>query len=119
AEEHGWTLITLWMGGCVYAPDAQVSPECDAWSAQARHYIERIDPDAVVLNSTFLTPERTEIVTPGLEDTLADLTGAGVDVIAVRDLPRMPLHQADCVRDRGRPAPGRPRLRAAPARGAD
>ena len=105
AEEHGWTLITLWMGGCVYAPDAQVSPECDAWSAQARHYIERIDPDAVVLNSTFLTPERTEIVTPGLEDTLADLTGAGVDVIAVRDLPRMPLHQADCVRDRGPDAP--------------
>src|SRR5699024_2780745 len=72
---------------------------------QARHYIERIDPDAVVLNSTFLTPERTVIVTPSLEDTLADLTSAGVAVIAGRDLLRRLLHQADCVADRVQEAP--------------
>src|SRR5699024_6681287 len=98
-------VITLWMGGCVYAPDAQVSPECDARSAQARHYIERSDHDAVVLNSTVLTPERTEIVTPCLEDTHADHTCASLEVIAQRDLPRMLLHQAACVRDRGPVAP--------------
>src|SRR5699024_12869675 len=56
-------------------------------------------------NPPSVTPDRTDTVTPCLEDTLADLTGAGVDVIAVRDLPRMPLHQADCVLDRGPDAP--------------
>lgn len=101
AKENGWTLITLWKGGCVYAPDAQVSAECDAWSALAHTYIDRVAPDAVVLNSTFLTPERTEVVAPGLEATLPELTAGGTEVIAVRDLPRMPLNQADCVRDQG------------------
>src|SRR5699024_11640526 len=44
-------------------------------------------------------PDRTKTVTPGLNTTLA--APAGTDVIAVRDLPRMPLHQADCVSERG------------------
>lgn len=44
AEENGWTLITLWKGGCLYAPDAQVSEECDAWGAKAQTYLERISP---------------------------------------------------------------------------
>ncbi|GAA4522089.1 acyltransferase family protein [Brachybacterium paraconglomeratum] len=105
AKKNGWTLITLWKGGCVYAPDAQVSPECDDWSKAARTYIERVSPDAVVLHSTFLTPERKEVVTPGLEATLSDLTGAGTEVMAVRDMPRMPLNQADCVRERGEDSP--------------
>lgn len=105
AEKHGWTLITLWKGGCVYAPDAEVSPECDAWSATARAYIERVAPDAVVLSSTFLTPDREEVIAPGLDATLPDLTAAGIDVIALRDMPRMELHQAECVGEKGEDSP--------------
>lgn len=105
AEENGWTLITLWKGGCLYAPDAQVSEECDAWSAKARAYIERVSPDAVAVHSTFLTPERAEVITPGLETTLTDLTAAGIEVIALRDMPRMDLHQGECVREKGEDSP--------------
>ncbi|MEE1650841.1 acyltransferase family protein [Brachybacterium sp. J144] len=101
AQENGWTLITLWKGGCVYAPDAEVSPDCDAWSAQAREYIERVSPDAVLVHSTFLSPELEETVTPGMETTLPDLTAAGIEVIALRDQPRLAVEPVPCTEEKG------------------
>lgn len=59
----------------------------------------------MVVHSTFLTPERAEVITPGLDATLPDLTAAGIDVIALRDMPRTDLHQGECIREKGEDSP--------------
>ena len=65
AEENGWTLITLGRR-LPLRPDAQVSEECDAWGAKAQTYLLADLPrTAVVVHSTFLTPDSLEAITPG------------------------------------------------------
>jgi peptidoglycan/LPS O-acetylase OafA/YrhL len=101
AAREGWTVITLWEGGCTYAPDAEVNEVCDQFSADTEAYIEQIAPEAVVLNTTFLTPEREEVLVPGIEQTLASLTGLGSSVIALRDQPRLTVQPVACTEEKG------------------
>lgn len=102
AKKEGWTLITLWKGGCAYTPDATLDvPDCNTFSADARSYIDRVAPDAVILNTTFMDREGAETVMPGMETTLPALAATGPQVIAMRDLPRMPFDPAACTAENG------------------
>ncbi|WP_114853504.1 acyltransferase family protein [Brachybacterium sp. YJGR34] len=104
ARAEGWTLVTLWEGGCPYtgasAEDA-ASPGCAEFSAAAAAYLERVDPAAVALHTTFLDREGAETIMPGMDRALPALTATGGQVIALRDLPRMPLDPPGCVAARG------------------
>lgn len=114
ALDRGWTVVTLWKGGCTFAPDASVSPECDAFSEAADRYLRRIQPDAVLLASTFLAPDGTETVTAGMEQTLPSLAATGSTVIAARDLPRLPVDPPACIAEQGAGHPScTPRVPAA------
>ncbi|MFL0456088.1 acyltransferase family protein [Brachybacterium paraconglomeratum] len=84
AAREGWTVITLWEGGCTYAPDAEVNEVCDRFSADTEAYIEQIAPEAVVLNTTFLSTDYEETMVPGIEQTLASLGAQGSTVMALR-----------------------------------
>ena len=102
AKREGWTMVTLWKGGCTYAPDAVLSEECDAFSRAARRYIERVQPDAVVLATTFVTQQdRVEVVPDGMATSLEDLRRSTDTVIALRAMPRLPHNPVTCVQDRG------------------
>ena len=101
AEREGWTVITLWEGGCTFAPDAQVSPVCDEFSADTMAYLRQIEPDAVVLHSTFLTPDLEEGLVPGIDRTLPAITALGTEVIALRDQPRLTVEPVPCVEEKG------------------
>lgn len=102
AQREGWTMVTLWKGGCTYAPDTRISPECDAFSRAARSYIQRVQPEAVVLSTTFVTLEEHEEILPeGMAATLEDLRGSTGTVIALRALPRMPLDPVTCLQEHG------------------
>ena len=101
AEREGWTLVALWKGGCTYAPDAQISEECDAFSKAAEAYIRRISPDAVAAATTAFGRDGTEALTPGMELTLPALTAGGTTVIAVRALPRLGFDPKACVAEKG------------------
>lgn len=105
AAEHGWSVVTLWEGGCTFSPDAEISPECDAYSSAARTYLETVRPDAVLLASTFFTPDGEEIITPGLEETIPALLAQGTQVIALRDQPRLPIDPPSCIDEHGVDAP--------------
>ncbi|MFQ6484068.1 acyltransferase family protein [Brachybacterium epidermidis] len=107
AQREGWTMVTLWKGGCSYTPDVSVSPECDAFSRAARAYIDRVRPEAVLLSTTFLThEERAEILPEGMSTTLEHLQASTDTVIALRALPRLPLDPLTCVQERGWDHPG-------------
>jgi len=101
AQREGWTVITLWEGGCTYAPDAQVNEVCDQYSADTEAYIEQIAPEAVVLNTTFLSPELEEDPVPGIEETLAHLAELGSTVMALRDQPRLTVEPVPCTEEKG------------------
>ncbi|RCS75347.1 acyltransferase family protein [Brachybacterium alimentarium] len=101
AQKEGWTLVTLWKGGCAYTPDAEIGvPACDGFSADAESYLSRVSYDAIALNTTFMDREGQEVIMPGMEQTLPDLA-ADARVIAVRDLPRMPFDQPVCTQEKG------------------
>ena len=102
AKREGWTLVTLWKGGCAYTPDAELGEEaCDGFSAEAKSYLDRVRPDAIMLNSTFMDRDGTETIMPGMERTLPQLASTGSQIIAVRDLPRMPMDPPACTREKG------------------
>ncbi|MGO2557970.1 acyltransferase family protein [Brachybacterium sp.] len=102
AKQEGWTLVTLWKGGCAYTPDAVLDiAACDGFSAEAESYLERVTPDAIALNTTSMNRDGTETVMPGMEETLPQLAAAETQVIAVRDLPRMPFNPPPCVQEKG------------------
>ncbi|MDN5686781.1 MAG: acyltransferase [Brachybacterium sp.] len=101
AQREGWTLVTLWKGGCTFAPDAGISPDCDAFSRAAADYLDRVDPDAVALATTAFGHDGTETLTPGMDTTLPTLTGRGSTVLAVRALPRFADDPARCAAEHG------------------
>ncbi|MGO2586242.1 MAG: acyltransferase family protein, partial [Brachybacterium tyrofermentans] len=102
AKKEGWTLVTLWKGGCAYTPDATLEePDCNGFSADAKAYLERIDADAVALNTTFMNRDGTETIMPGMETTLPQLAATGTQVVAMRDLPRMPFDPPACTAEKG------------------
>ncbi|KAB1649101.1 acyltransferase family protein [Pseudoclavibacter endophyticus] len=53
-------------------------------------------PDAVVVLASWSQDEHTELELPGLADWVADMTEAGIEVVAVRDTPRSDLHMLEC-----------------------
>ena len=101
AAREGWTVITLWEGGCTYAPDAEVNEVCDQFSADTEAYIEQIAPEAVVLNTTFLSTDYEETLVPGIEQTLASLGEQGSTVMALRDQPRLEVEPVPCTEEKG------------------
>lgn len=101
AAREGWTVITLWEGGCTWSPDAEVNEVCDQFSADTRAYIEQISPDAVLLDTTFYTPDGEEVLVPGIEETLASLAALDTQVIALRDQPRLSVDPVACTEEKG------------------
>ena len=106
ARKEGWTLVTLWKGGCAYTPDVVLGVEaCDGFSAEAKSYLDRVRPDAIALNTTFMDREGAENVMPGMEATLPRLVAGGSRIIAVRDLPRQPFDPPVCTAEKGADSP--------------
>lgn len=101
AEREGWTLVTLWRGGCTFAPDAEISSDCDAFSRASADYLERVDPEAVALATTAFGRDGTESLTPGMGTTLPRITGRGTTALAVRALPRLRTDPTACAAEHG------------------
>jgi peptidoglycan/LPS O-acetylase OafA/YrhL len=104
AEREGWTLVALWKGGCTFAPDAEISAECDAFGRAAESYLERVAPEAVALATTAYGRDGTETLTPSITTTLPALAERGSAVLAVRALPRLGIDPKACVAERGEDA---------------
>ncbi|MFC7375294.1 MULTISPECIES: acyltransferase family protein [unclassified Brachybacterium] len=101
AQKHGWTVVTLWKGGCTYAPYTSLSAECDAFGDAAHEYLLRTQPEAVAAATTAYGREGSESVLEGTDRAVSELTGAGSAVIAVRALPRLEIDPAACVAEHG------------------
>ncbi|WP_193106931.1 acyltransferase family protein [Brachybacterium sp. FME24] len=104
AQREGWTLVTIWKGGCTYAPDQELSPDCDAFGDAADAYLQRVQPEVVAATTTAFGRDGAETVPDGMESTLGDLTASGSTIIAMRALPRLQIDPPVCVEETGQDA---------------
>jgi hypothetical protein len=104
AREHGWRLVVVRGPSCVFTPGIATykGPECDAHNEAVMDYIGRVAPRAVAVSTTLLPkggePER---VSPVTEETVPALLADGVDVVALRETPRLRADPITCLEDGG------------------
>ncbi|MGW9555292.1 acyltransferase family protein [Nocardiopsis sp. NPDC055551] len=101
AAEHGWRLVSFTKSGCPFGlatstRDGEVFQECEVWKADALAELEELNPDAVLLSSTRAFADR-EVVQEGYTEMWWHLNDLGIDVIGLRDLPRLPYRGAECL----------------------
>ena len=106
AEKHGWRLVSFTKSGCQFSTDTpyrdgEVFTECQEWDAKAMAELERLRPDAVFTSSTRATPAG-ETIPEGFAERWLQLEEWGIDVVGMRDLPRLDYQSAECV-ERGNP----------------
>ncbi|NUP73728.1 MAG: acyltransferase, partial [Sinomonas sp.] len=99
AEEHGWRVVSLLLGGCIYSPSVATSnAACNQFNASVSAYLAANAPSAVFMVGTVAAPSSSaETLTPGLEQIVAQLKAKGTETIAIRDNPRFTFNMADCV----------------------
>lgn len=97
AQREGWQVVTIWKGGCVYAPDGRMNPDCDAYSRAAAAYIDRVHPDAVATETTFVNDKGEESTTRGMKRTIPALQKQGIRLIALRDTARLRTDPPGCL----------------------
>lgn len=127
AEQRGWGLASYTLGGCPHglipAPREDqgdeedtgmviIHPlgqgaeydyllECWEWNQFVHQHILEVRPDYVVVESTFVTPAGEEILMPGVTEAITAYRQAGIDVIAIRDMPRLPGDPLNCLTRQG------------------
>ncbi|WP_338011653.1 acyltransferase family protein [Streptomonospora alba] len=106
AQANGWRVVSLTKSGCQFSTDpptrdGEPFPECVQWRAGAMTELDRLRPDVVLTSSTRAT-HAGERVQPGFLERWRQLDAMGVDVIGIRDVPRIDFEGAECVEANGR-----------------
>lgn len=96
AERHNYKVVSFLMGGCAFTITGSW-PECNERNQEVLDYILQIRPRAVYTTSTWIDETGRETVLRGLPPALEQLSAAGIDVIGLRDQPRLPFHPLECL----------------------
>lgn len=99
AAGQGYKLVFLLRGGCTFGAGGP-GAGCDAWNALVLDWLLQVKPRAVFTTSTFVGADGREALPAGLDQAVSQLTASGIDVIGVRDQPRMPFNPIACVSTR-------------------
>lgn len=101
AESQGWTVIALTRPGCFLGETDNTAYasgfECDAWATDSAAFIQELAPDTVLLQGTKSEPNLPDTPLLDAESRIAELTGAGIQVLGLRDTPRMETMHKDCM----------------------
>ncbi|GHC97286.1 acyltransferase [Nocardiopsis terrae] len=101
AQARGWRLVSFTKSGCQFSTDTAhrddaVFEECQRWKENAFAELAELRPDAVLTSSTRATLHG-ETVHDGYLEVWQWLDELGIEVIGLRDLPRLPYQGAECV----------------------
>ncbi|WP_112139001.1 acyltransferase family protein [Glycomyces dulcitolivorans] len=102
AENAGWRLVSLTKSGCQFSTeeprndDADQAASCVEWNGQVVDILDELRPDLVVTLATRAFPEG-ESAYPGFADRWRTLDEQGVQVLALRDLPRLDEPLPECL----------------------
>ncbi|QVQ55057.1 acyltransferase [Spiractinospora alimapuensis] len=110
AEAQGWRLVTMTKGACQFSTEPSWRGEdeyveCGEWNTDVMRQLTDLPPDVLVTTATRSSPGNGEQVLDGYVDRWRELDAMGVDVIGIRDTPRMGMSPPDCVADNGATSP--------------
>ncbi|GAA2996445.1 acyltransferase family protein [Streptosporangium longisporum] len=107
ADANGWQVVNMTKGACALSTQPQryqgrAYPSCDRWQRDVMAEVRRIGPDLLVTTATISSPfERGETLPKGYVERWRQLGAMGVQVLAIRDTPRMPFDPPECVEVKG------------------
>ena len=93
AVAHDHTIVAVLLDGCPLGVEDYFT-ECDQWQAEVLDYLEELRPAAVFTHTTSIAEE--EFVPPGMGEAISRLSAAGIDIIGIRDQPRIPDEPEAC-----------------------
>nr|WP_278248939.1 acyltransferase family protein [Streptomonospora litoralis] len=107
AAEKRWRIVNLVKGACMFTGAEQmrggeVYHSCMAWNERVMAELAELRPDAVFTNATRTNIDASagplgEVVVDGYVQRWRELGEMGIDVIAVRDTPRLDFAAPDCL----------------------
>ncbi|MBV2362087.1 acyltransferase family protein [Streptomonospora nanhaiensis] len=111
AEDRDWRVVNIIKGSCLFTDIVQVYRgeeyhSCAQWNSGVLDELRRLRPDAVFTTATSTSIDGEagfggEVVVEGYVDRWRELDRMGIDVVAVRDTPRMPFDAPECVAEDG------------------
>ncbi|WP_026930342.1 acyltransferase family protein [Glycomyces tenuis] len=102
ALDNGWRLLVFTKSSCqfstgvLYDPGGEVYPECMEWNRWVMDQLELLRPDLAVTLSTRALEDGEQTYT-GFVNRWHQLDHWGIDVLALRDLPRIGHYPEDCI----------------------
>ncbi|MFC3995705.1 acyltransferase family protein, partial [Nocardiopsis sediminis] len=102
AETNGWRLIVMTKNSCRFGAAVQYlagAPYtgCEVWNDNVMAELAERRPDAVFTTSTTTGAGVPEEVPDGSVERWRELDGMGIDVVAIRDTPRLSFDAPECV----------------------
>ncbi|WP_238580792.1 acyltransferase family protein [Streptomonospora alba] len=112
AEDKKWRIVNIIKGSCLFTGAEQlrggeVYHSCAGWNAGVMPELAELRPDAVFTTATRTNLDAQagpvgETVAEGYVQRWRELDGMGIDVIAVRDTPRLSFAAPDCLAEKRR-----------------
>ncbi|MCB5294603.1 acyltransferase family protein [Arthrobacter sp. SO3] len=107
ARSHGWEVVALLKGNCRFGGESpERDAECNAFNQASAKYVLDRRPDAVFTVASLThkdAPFETEV--PDYLEGIQAFTGAGMEVVGIRDNPRFNMNMPECVQKNGPEAP--------------
>ncbi|GAA1103084.1 acyltransferase family protein [Nocardiopsis composta] len=107
AERRGWRIVNMVKGACLFTDAPQTYKgrpytSCQEWNRDAVAELAGLRPDAVFTTGTTTSLDASagfgeEEVVDGYLDRWRELEELGIDVIAVRDTPRLGFDAPECL----------------------
>ncbi|MHA7180031.1 acyltransferase family protein [Arthrobacter sp. MDB2-24] len=101
AAEEGWAVEAVTRGFCPLSLDPEVGSDCLAHNRDLIATVLERKPDVVVTTSTQTLPGGGEVLDPTWIGIIRQFSDAGIEVLAIRDTPRMPGNVRSCIEERG------------------
>ncbi|MFE1167513.1 acyltransferase family protein [Nocardiopsis sp. NPDC058789] len=107
AQRRDWRLVNITKGACLFTDAPQLYKgepytACAEWNANVMDELRSLRPDAVFTTGTTTSRDISagfgeEVLVDGYVDRWRELEDLGIDVVAVRDTPRLPFDAPECL----------------------
>ncbi|MBR8743391.1 acyltransferase family protein [Nocardiopsis sp. MG754419] len=110
AQDHDWRLVNIVKGACLFTDAPQLYrgepyDACAEWNRGVMAELADLRPDAVFTTGTTTSLDTSagfgeEVLVEGYVDRWRELADLGIEVVAVRDTPRLGFDAPECLAER-------------------